>query len=388
VINRCSAARCPYLIKHAQYCPEHDRQKETTVVTNDNSTEIENTPEQDAERLGISLGGPPVYLSPQHVRETEDRSDYSDGDSGLTDEQIRSGLDARLGLDSAPLRLPTIDGPSADRPYVAATVNLPAAPPWDVDPQARPAAYVSARERLVQAAQRANELAERLAALPGEKARAVAAFEAEAVAADRESRTPRFAKARDYAKEQAVLEAQHRGRRAESDAARSDYNAVVGESQQEWLAALLDRREAARQAAVEAWASQPAPEALAAVRHWRAIVTGTTTLWKKANPKKSVPPAPQLGLIEQLATVAQQTLALLQSEDEAVTGAWMTSTIEPPLHERKRMAESGGGARMALLDIELAERFEVSAWTKPDALAFGMWGEVKTTPSGMRYLAS
>jgi hypothetical protein len=383
VINRCSAARCPHLIKHAEYCPEHDRQKEKTTVS-----DIESTPEQDAERLGINLGGPPVHLSQQHVREAEDRSDYSDGDSGLTDEQIQRGLDARLGLDSEPPRLPTIDGPGAERPYAAAPVNVPAPPARDADPQARPAAYVSARERLVQAGQRANELAERLAALPGEKARAVAAFEAEAVAADREGRTPRFAKVRDYAKEQAVLEAQHRGRRAEYDAARRHYDRVLVESQQEWLAALLDRRESARQAAVEALASQPLAEALAAVRHWRAIVTGTTTLWKKINPKKTVPPAPQLGLVEQLATAAQQTLALLQSDDEAVTGNWMSSTVEPPLHERKRMAESGGGARMALLDVELAERFEVSAWTKPDALAYGLWGEVKTTPSGMRYLAS
>ena len=64
----------------------------------------------------------------------------------------------------------------------------------------------------------------------------------------------------------------------------------------------------------------------------------------------------------------------------------MSETLEPPRHLRAALAASGGGARRAILEAELAEGFEHTQYCLPDALAAGLWGEMVTGPDGRRYL--
>jgi hypothetical protein len=304
-----------------------------------------------------------------------------------TDEELDREMRATLGLDREPEPSQYTPLP-AEQAYVARHINAHPAEAWDVHEAARPAAVAEAAAALTKAEDRANELAARLAELPARQAQATAAFEREAVAADRDGRAPRLPKAVDWARERAVLEAQHRGRRVEYDRARLAYRAAVEASKAEWLKALLARREPARQAAVEALTGGKVADAVAACTTWRTLAVATAALWGEVNPTRSAPPTPQLAAVAGLGHAVRDALGLLTSEDEAVTGSWMTSSVEPPMHVRQKWADSGGSAMAALLDLEISERFEVSRFSLPLAVATGRWGEVKTTPSGQRFLST
>jgi hypothetical protein len=300
-----------------------------------------------------------------------------------TAEELDREMRATLGLDLEPA--PTRFAPlPPEQPYLARHIGGHEREAWDVDDSARPTAVAEAAAALTETEDRANELAARLAELPSRQAQAAAAFEREAVTADREGRTPRLPKAVDWARERAVLEAQHRGRRAEYDRARQAYRAAVQASKAEWLQALLARREPARDAAIKALTGGRVADAVAACTTWRTLVIATAALWEQVNPTKSAPPTPQLGAVQGFGGAVQAALGLLTSDDEAVTGSWMTETLVPSRWERKRMAESGGGAAMELLHIELEEAWAHTSFTKPMAAAFG-YLEIGVTPSGQRF---
>jgi hypothetical protein len=300
-----------------------------------------------------------------------------------TAEELDREMRATLGLDREPE--PTRFAPlPPEQPYLARHLNSHEREAWDVDEAARPNTVAEAAAALTEAEDRANELAARLAELPARQAEAVAAFEREAVAADRDGRAPRLPKAVDWARERAVLEAQHRGRRVEYDKARQAYRAAVEAYKPEWLQALLARREPAREAAVKALTGGKVADAVAACTTWRTLVIATAALWEQVNPTKSAPPTPQLAAVQGLGSAVQVALGLLTSDDEAVSGAWMTETLVPSRWERKRMAESGSGAAMELLHIELEEAWAHTSFTKPMAAAYG-YLEIGVTPSGQRF---
>lgn len=288
-----------------------------------------------------------------------------------TDEQFDARMRAGLGLDSTQDRLPDVDSRATlpSKPYVALHVGVDSAPPWDVDPDVRPATVTAALQALTEAADAANALADRLAALPGERAKAESDFEREAVAADRAGRAPKFAKRRDFEQERAVLEAQHRGRVAAYGQARTDYQQAVRDARQEWFDALVAKQQPARAAALEGLSA--ASEAVSRVAHFRGVVNATATLWGELNPEKSAPPL-DLRAAAALGQALVDVRGLLQSEDNpAVTGAWMTETLDPPRHVRESWFNSGGGALLELMRIELAENFEHTDFTRAWAAANG-----------------
>ncbi len=311
-----------------------------------------------------------------------DTTDEQHGDE--TAEEFDRRMKAGLGLadDVSGERYPEVPPPD-DRPYIASRVGVEPPPAWDVSETARPPSYVAARADLTAKAEAANELAERLAALPGQQAQAAAAFEAEAVAADREGRAPRVPKGRNWDLEKAVLTAQHKARRRAYDDARKAYAQVLRDCGEEWLAALNAEREPARVAALQAL--RDAAVAFETLRHWTATTVATARLWSELHPRTPAPPL-TLAPVRAITEGVSEAVALLESDDPTVTGSWLDDTLQPPRHVRAQWADSGGGARQELLRIELAENFEHTQHCLPDALAHGLWGEVVTGPDGRRFL--
>lgn len=335
------------------------------------SDQTENsTPEQDAQRLGISLDGPPVHLAEQHVREAEDRSDWSDGDSGLSDEEIADGLTARWAA-ADPFRggeVRQVHHGVVPRPERIVPVGVPAEPPYGI-----PSAVAGMRKELTDLASHVNEAAHAHADLARQQADAEDDRRREVAQAEMGGRPAPKAKAsHDWQRADADARTIYAVRRRKYDDKRAEYERALSTALPGHAADLATQIEPARVTAEQACApgsTCTVHEAAAALQRWHQLRVATAAA-KQACGQKVPRVTRRPSTPDPLALLAAlpETLAGLRATDDPyIVAEHLTAAADamrPSKFERQRMFESGAGALQELMLLERHEGFTKTRFTE------------------------
>lgn len=222
------------------------------------------------------------------------------------------------------------------------------------------------------AADRVNELVDRMDDLPGRVRAEEAAYQRAVVEADTAGRPlPKPRKRIDVDAERAELSALYAGRLQVFRQAKATLEAAVAAALPKWadvLTADIPRAHAAAVAAVAPDTTATVHEAAAALQAWQYAIQAAESAQynagRRVDPVRREAGCPQP---EALQRGLDEAIRALSHSDPALTGEYLTwpdEGIEPSRYMRRKMFESGAGSLLELQMIEERERYSVSSWTR------------------------
>jgi hypothetical protein len=215
--------------------------------------------------------------------------------------------------------------------------------------------------------EKADDIRDAVAALPGQKAaeqRQVEAQMAEAIRAGKPAEP--VGTLTDWTRRQLALVTEHRVVVERLRAKRAEYDAAVTAAVPEWRRKLVDAVLPAR-----AEAQKLVGPALAAVADWRAKIAAAHQMSAALDPTLPNPSVTIVGergrQIREARQAPEKLAVLLADEDPRVSGAYLAlpdEGIRPTRWEREAMRDGALGGWAQLAYVENNEGYRVTAYTK------------------------